>query len=127
MLRRAVLRLLVLTLILGIVVKIVPGMHVYGGFFTYVWLAFLFSVVNLFVGSILRLFTLPLIILSLGLFLLVINAVVLAITAGLSSRLDIENFGSAVFGGFLIAFFSWLAEMILPLRQRDRQQQQHAR
>lgn len=126
MLRRVILRLLVLTLILAIVVKIVPGMHVYGGFFTYVWLAALFSVVNLFVGSLLRLFTLPLIILTLGLFLLVINAVVLAITAGLSSRFDIDTFGSAMLGGLLVAFFSWLAEMILPLRQRD-QRQQHQR
>jgi putative membrane protein len=123
MFRRAVLRLLVLALILGLVVKIEPGIHVHGGFFTFVWLAFLFSVVNLFVGSILRLFTLPLIILTLGLFLLVINAVVLAITAGLSSRLDIDSFGSAVLGGLLIAFFSWLAELILPLRQRDQRKQ----
>ncbi|HEX4018216.1 MAG TPA: phage holin family protein [Frankiaceae bacterium] len=127
MLRRALLRLLVMTAILAIVVKIVPGMHVYGGFFTYVWLAFLFSIVNLFVGTILRLFTLPLIILTLGLFLLVINAVVLAITAGLSDRFDIDSFGSAVLGGLLVAFFSWLAELILPLRQKDQGKQRQTR
>ncbi len=123
MFRRAVLRLLVLTLILGLVVRIEPGIRVHGNFFTFVWIAFLFSLVNLFVGPILRLFSLPLIILTLGLFLFVINAVILAITAGLSSSLDIDNFGSAVLGGFLIALFSWIAEMFLPLRsQRDKQQ-----
>jgi putative membrane protein len=125
MLRRAVLRLLVLALILGIVVKVEPGVKIHGGFFTYVWLAFLFSVVNLFIGTILRLLSLPLIILTLGLFLLVINAAVLAITAGLSSNLDVDNFGSALFGGLLIAVFSWLAELILPLRKKP-DQHQHA-
>ena len=126
MFRRAVLRLLVLTAILAIVVKIVPGITVHGGFFTFVWVAFLFSLVNLFIGPILRLLSLPLIILTLGLFLFVINAVILAITAGLSSRLDIDNFGDAVLGGFLIAFFSWIAEMFLPLRRRATSASQRA-
>ena len=126
MFRRAVLRLLVLTLILAIIVKVEPGIKVHGGFFTFVWIAFLFSVVNLFVGPILRLLSLPLIILTLGLFLFVINAAILAITAGLSSKLDIDNFGSALLGGFLIALFSWIAEMFLPLRRHhDEQHQVH--
>lgn len=125
MLRRAVLRLLVLTLILAIVVKIEPGITIKGGFFTYVWIAFLFSVVNLFVGTILRLLSLPLIILTLGLFLFIINAAILAITAALSSKLNIDNFGSAVLGGFLIALFSWIAEMFLPLRRKHDQEPAH--
>jgi putative membrane protein len=126
MFRRAVLRLLVLTLILAIVVKLDNGLSVHGGFFTFVWVAFIFSVVNLIVGPILRLLSLPLIILSLGLFLFVINAALLAITAGLSSKLDVDNFGSALLGGFLIAVFSWIAEMFLPLR-KDRDEQHRAR
>jgi putative membrane protein len=126
MFRRAVLRLLVLTLILAIVVKLDSGLSVHGGFFTFVWVAFLFSVVNLVIGPILRLLSLPLIILTLGLFLFVINAVLLAITAGLSSKLDVDNFGSALLGGFLIALFSWIAEMFLPLR-KDRGDRERVR
>jgi putative membrane protein len=116
---RTALRILVLAVIMGIVAGVVPGIHVHGGFGTYVWLAFLFSLVNVIIGPILRLLSLPLIILTLGLFLLVINAALLAITAGLSSKLDIDSFGAAVLGGFLIALFSWIAEMILPLRRRE--------
>ncbi len=126
MFRRAVLRLLVLTLILAIVVKLDNGLTVQGGFFTFVWVAFIFSVVNLIIGPILRLLSLPLIILTLGLFLFVVNAALLAITAGLSSKLDVDNFGSALLGGFLIAVFSWIAEMFLPLR-KDRDDQHRAR
>jgi putative membrane protein len=93
---------------------------VYGGFGWYVWLASIFSAVNLIVGTILRIISLPLIVLTLGLFLVVINAAVLAITAGLSSHLDIDTFGAALLGGLLIAVFSWLAELILPARVKRR-------
>jgi putative membrane protein len=111
-------RWVVLAAIIALVAKLVSGIDVHGGFGTYLWLAFLLSLVNVFLGTILRLLSLPLIIVTFGLFLLVINAVILAITAGLSSRLDIDNFLSALLGGFLIGFFSWLAELVLPLRRK---------
>lgn len=119
MLIRTALRLVVLAVIIGIVGKIVGGIHVYGGFGTLLWLAVLFSVVNMVLGPIFRLLSLPFIVLTLGLFLLVVNAALLAITAGLSGKIAIDSFGAAVLGGFLIAFFSWLAELLLPLRKQD--------
>ena len=114
---RIVLRLVVLALIIGLVAKIISGIHVHGGFGALLWIAVLFSLVNLIIGPIIHLFSLPLIILTLGLFLLVVNAALLAITAWLSSHLDVDNFLSAVLGGFLIALFSLIAEMVLPLRE----------
>jgi putative membrane protein len=119
MLVRLALRLVVLAGIIGLVAHIVSGIHVEGGFWTWLWLAVLFSLVNTIVGPILRLLSLPFIILTLGLFLLVVNAALLALTAWLSDKISIDSFGAAVAGGFLIAFFSWLAELILPLRKRD--------
>lgn len=119
MIVRTALRLVVLAVIIGFVGKIVPGIHVDHGFGTLLWLAVLFSVVNLILGPVLRLLSLPFIILTLGLFLLVVNAALLAITADLSDKIAIDSFGAAVLGGFLIAFFSWLAELILPLRSKD--------
>ena len=62
--------------------------------------------------------TLPLIVITLGLFLIIINAAMLALTAGLSSHLDIDNFGSAVLGGLVISFFSWILELLVPLGRR---------
>jgi putative membrane protein len=120
MLSRLALRLVVLGVIIGVVAAIVPGIHVSGGIVTYLWLAVLFSLVNLIFGTILRLLTLPLIVLTLGLFLLVINAALLAITAGLSSKLDIDGFAAALLGGLLIAVFSWVAEFFLPLQQKKK-------
>lgn len=115
---RTAVRLLVLAAIIGLVEKIVPGVHVYGGFGWYVWVALIFSVVNLVLGTVFRVLSLPLIILTLGLFLLIVNAAVLGITAALTSHLAVANFGSAVFGGFLIALFSWVAELLLPSQLR---------
>jgi putative membrane protein len=66
-----------------------------------------------------RLIGLPLIVLTLGLFLIVIDAGLLAITAGLSSHLDIDSFGAALVGGVLIAICGWVAELVLPLRRGD--------
>ena len=117
---RLAIRLIVVAVIIGIVAAIVPGIHVHGGFVWLLWIALIFSLVNLILGPILHLLSLPLIILTLGLFLLLINAAMLAITAGLTKHLDVDSFGAAVLGGLLIAVFSWRAELILPIRPRRR-------
>ncbi|MFL6240853.1 MAG: phage holin family protein [Actinomycetes bacterium] len=117
MLRRLLVRLVLLAVIVGFVAWLVPGIDVHGGFGWLLWIAAIFSVINAIIGPILRLLTLPLIVLTLGLFLIVINAVLLAITAGLSSHLDVDNFGAALLGGLLIGVFSWLGEVILPMRR----------
>ena len=111
-------RLVVLAAIIDLTAHIVPGIHVSGGFAWLLWVAVIFSVINLILGPLFRLLSLPFIILTLGLFLLVVNAALLAITAGISSHLAVDNFGSAVLGGLLIAVFSWLAELLLPLGRR---------
>ncbi len=120
LLLRLAIRLVLLALIIGLVADLVPGITVHGGFTAQLWIAFVLSVINLILGPVLRLLSLPVIVLTLGLFLLVINAVLLSITAGLSSDLDIDGVGSAVLGGFLIAVFSWVAELALPVRRRSR-------
>jgi putative membrane protein len=117
---RLVIRFVVLALIIGLVAEIVPGIDVHGGFGWLLWIALIFSLVNLILGPLLRLLTLPIIVVTLGLFLLIINAALLGLTALLTSHLDIDGFWPAVLGGLLIAVFSWLAELILPLRRGDR-------
>ena len=118
MLRRMLVRWVLLALVIGAVAKITPGIHVYGGFGTLLWIALLFGFVDAIIGPLLRLVSLPLIVLTLGFFLLVVNAALLGITASLTSRLDIDGFGSAVLGGFLIAVFTWAAEQLIPGQDR---------
>jgi putative membrane protein len=123
-LTRFVLRVGVLAVIIWFVTALVDGIHVYpngdstlGEAGTYLWVALLFAVVNSVLGPVFRLLSLPVIILTLGLFLLVVNAALLGITAKLSDRLDVDGFGAAVLGGLLIAVCSALAEAVLPLRK----------
>ena len=117
MLGRLALRLVLLAVVIGFVGWLVPGIHVHGGIAWLLWIAVLFALVNLILGPLFHLISLPLIVLTLGLFLLVVNAALLGLTAALSSHLDIDSFGAAVLGGFLIALFSWLGELILPVRR----------
>jgi putative membrane protein len=80
---------------------------------TYLWIGLIFGLVNAIVGPILRFFTLPFVVLTLGLFLLVINAVLLALTAALTDRLSIDGVGTAVIGGLILAVAGWVADQIL--------------
>lgn len=80
---------------------------------TFLWIALIFAVVNAIVGPILRLLSLPFVLLTLGLFLLVINAALLGITAAITDRLQVHGFGSALLGGLLLAIGGWLADQVV--------------
>jgi putative membrane protein len=119
------LRVVVLAAIIYAVTRLVSGIAVVATgaqidrIGTYLWVALLFAVVNSVLGPVLRLLSLPFVLLTLGLFLLVVNAALLGITAALSERFSVDGFWSAVAGGFLIAVFSWIAELVLPLKVRS--------
>jgi putative membrane protein len=83
---------------------------------TYLWIALIFAVVNAIVGPILRLLSLPFVVLTLGLFLLVINAALLGITAALTDRLQVHGFGTALLGGLLLAIGGWVADQVTERR-----------
>ena len=115
---RLLARLVILALIIGLVAKLVPGIHTHGSFWALLWIAVIFSIINTLLGPLFKLLSLPFIVLTFGLFLLVVNAALLGITAALTSHLDIDSFGAAVLGGLLIAIFSWLAEMVFPTKRK---------
>ena len=99
---------------------VVPGLQIdpnpegpLGEFGTYLWIALIFGVVNAVVGPILRLLSLPFVLLTLGLFLLVINAALLGLTAALTDRMTIDGFGTALVAGLILAVVGWLADQLL--------------
>ena len=109
----------VIGLAIGLTDKIVGGLHVKGGFWSYVWVAAIFGLVNAILGPILKIISLPLTIITLGLFALVVNAVLLLIAAALSSKLSIDHFTTAVVAGLFISIFSAVLNRILgPARHR---------
>ncbi len=106
MLRTILARWAILAVAIALTTKLVSGVEVKGGFWGYVWVAAVFGVVNAFIGPVLRLLALPLTILTIGLFALVVNAALLAITAAVSGHLTVDGFWSAVVAALLIAVFS---------------------
>jgi putative membrane protein len=69
--------------------------------------ALVFSLINMFVAPVVKTLSIPFIVLTLGLFLLVINALLLLLTDWISGKLDVsfyvENFGWAVLGAIVIS------------------------
>lgn len=97
-------RLVATAIALWVAGALVSGIHVYGGWATYLKVALVFGVVNGTVGTIVKFFTLPFVLLSFGLFLLVVNAAMLALTDSVMDSFAIDNFGSALLGAVIISF-----------------------
>ena len=83
--------------------SLLDGISVNGGAWSYLWVALLFGVINGVIGSLVKLLTLPAILLSLGLFAFVVNAAMLMLTARWSDRLDVIDFKSALFASLIIS------------------------
>jgi putative membrane protein len=117
MVRRAVLTCLVLSAGIAVAAALVPGIDVTGGFWTYLWLGLLFGLVNAILGPILHILALPLTVITLGLFALVVNGVLLATTAGLSDDLDVGGFLGTILGALIISIVTAvLGVLVRPLR-----------
>jgi len=86
---------------------------------TLVLVALIFGVVNAVVEPVLKLLSLPFIILTLGLFLIVINALMLMLTSWIAGEVGlggfvVDGFWTAVLGGIIITIATWVLEAVLP-------------
>ncbi|MDH3293113.1 MAG: phage holin family protein [Acidimicrobiia bacterium] len=80
---------------------------------TILLVALVFGVVNALVRPIALVLSLPALILTLGLFTLVVNAAMLALTAWLTDGLAIDGFGAAFLGAIIITLISWILSSVL--------------
>jgi membrane protein len=120
MLARVLVNWAVMTVAVWVATAVVPGIDVPGGVVTYLGVSLLFGLVNAVLGPLLHLVTLPLSVLTLGLFALVVNGLLLSVTAALSSNLDVSGFGSAVLGALVISVVTTLLELVLRPLERQR-------
>ncbi|HON74063.1 MAG: phage holin family protein [Candidatus Lutibacillus vidarii] len=86
---------------------------------TVLLVALIFGLVNAIVRPIAKLFALPALVLTLGLFIFVINALMLVLTSYIAGKLGLafsisEFFWSAVMGAVVITAVSWFLSIILP-------------
>ena len=98
-----------LTLTLAIIVTsyLLDGIQV-GGFWSAFFAAAVLGILNAFFRPIILILTLPINILTMGLFTFAINALLLMMASGIISGFHVAGFWSAVFGALLISVVSWL-------------------
>src|SRR6476659_1660443 len=99
------------TLALFVVVEVVPGFH-YHSIVSLATAALILGLLNAIVRPILFLLTLPLTIVTLGLFLIVLNAIMLELTAWLAPGFRIDNFVAALIGAIVLGIISWITNRI---------------
>jgi putative membrane protein len=106
MVKWLIVRLLVNAAAFAVAAWLIPDFDVEGGFLAYLWVGLIFGVVNAVLGPILHLLALPLTVLTLGLFALVVNGVIIAAVAGLSRHLEVGGFGWTILAGLVISIVS---------------------
>jgi putative membrane protein len=110
-------RMLITAVGLAVAAWIVPGISVSGPG-TLLLAALLMGLVNAFVRPFAVVLTLPLTILTLGLFLLVVNAAMFGLVAWLLEGFVVSGFFAALFGWLIVSFVSWLASSFIGPRGR---------
>jgi putative membrane protein len=103
-----VLRLAAGALGLWLASNIVPGIHIHG-FETLILAALLLGIVNAIVRPVVIFLTLPLTLVTLGLFLLVINAAMLWLVSAFLQGFEIHGFWAAIGGAIVTGVMSWFA------------------
>ncbi|MCK4507361.1 MAG: phage holin family protein [Desulfuromonadales bacterium] len=111
------LRWLILTFAIMTAAYLFSGIHV-SGFGSALFAALVLGILNAFFRPILFILTLPINVLSLGLFTFVINALLLMMTSGIIGGLVVDGFGSALFGSLVISLVSLLLSSFISDRGR---------
>lgn len=122
--RSLFIRWLINTLALYLAVRVVPGVTYHGGPTGLLLVAALFGLVNAFVRPLLTFLTCPLVLVTLGLFLFVINAMMVLLTGWLSQRFQlgftVAGFWAAFWAGLLVSVVSLLLSLMVGGEQQVR-------
>jgi putative membrane protein len=124
---RLLLRLVVNAIALWVAIKVVPGIEHTGSAGSLLMIALIFGLVNALVRPFLLLLTCPFILLTMGLFILVVNTIMLALTEWLAGPdvlnlgLTINGFWPTFFGALIISVVSGVINLLVhDAEERDR-------
>ncbi len=105
-------RTIVLTLATIIAIKLLPGVRIEGGS---VWVAIMtalvISLLDNFLRPILIFITLPFTVLTMGLFIFIINAIIIELTASIVGPFQVDSFGYALLFSLIITVLNYLLEL----------------
>jgi len=106
------LRLAISAFGLWVASQVVPGVTIDDGW-TLAFAALWLGIVNALVRPIVLLITLPLTLLTLGLFILVVNAAMISLVAAMLDGFHLSGFGAALFGALVVSITSWIASSFI--------------
>lgn len=112
-----ILRWLILSVAIMVSAYLFSGIQV-AGYGSALFAALVLGILNAFFRPVLFILTLPINVLTLGLFTFVINAVLLQMTSGIIGGLVVDGFGSALFGSLIISIVSLLLSSFISDRGR---------
>jgi len=116
-----VLRIMINALSIAVAVKIVDGLTFTGEWWKMIIIGAVFGIINTLIKPLVTLFAFPLIILTLGLFTLIVNALMLLITVKLSDPLKLgiqmNGFWSAFWGAVMISIVSIILSWLTGLKK----------
>lgn len=114
---RFILRTLIAALGLWLATEWVPGIEIPRPS-TLIFAALLLGIVNAIIKPIAILLTLPFTLLTLGLFLLVVNAAMLGLVAAFLPGMGISSFGAAFWAALIVSVVSWIGNAMFQPKQR---------
>lgn len=122
---RFLIRMIINGVALFAAISLVPGISLQDPDpVTYVWLALIFGILNALVKPILKLVTCPVILLTLGLFSLIINTALFYLTAWVGAQfgvgINIDNFLAAFLGALIVSVVSIVLNMVFKDELKDR-------
>lgn len=122
--RKLLLRWLINAVAVYVAMAMIPGVSAEGGWTVYLWMALVLGLANALIAPIIKILTCPLIILTLGLFTLVINGLMLWLASVLASMLGIafyvEGFGAAFWGALVISVVSFVLSVLTGVHRKER-------
>lgn len=107
-----VLRIIVNTLAIVVAAKLVPGIEI-DGVLAAIAAGLLLGVVNAVVRPVLLVLTLPITLVTLGLFLLVLNGLCFWLVAAVVKGFQVAGFWSAVLGALVVSVVSWVVTLLV--------------
>jgi len=104
-------RLLVNALAFWLIAKFVPGIHM-AGMWTPIIAAIIFGIVNAIVRPLILLLTLPLTVVTLGLFIIIVNALMFWLVTIITPNFKVDGFGPALIGAIIMMIVSYIVTHI---------------
>lgn len=116
---KVLIRWAILAVAVFVAAQIVPGIELREGLVSLLVASAILGLVNAVLGTVLRILSIPFLIVTLGLFAIVINMVVLWVTTWLTDRIEIDGFWGYFWAALIISIVTLVLRIVFPADDHD--------